>query len=556
MIAIYCRVSSEEQARNENINIQIDFAKKYANLHNLSNIEFFCDEGISGVVPLQERPAGSKMMQAAKANGSISEVLFYRLDRLGRSARLILNAVHELEQNGIRVKSMTEPFDTQEPTGRFLLTILAGVADLERETIVERTYNGQRRAVQKGKWPGTPPFGYMKNSDGLLEQDRRPIPGHEHLSAAGIVELIYQLVGRENYTTVKVADYLNALGVPPASEILNDLYTLKGRRIAKKGWMPAFIWHVLHDETYIGKRVFNAYRTNEEIVTEIPPIISAEEKRKVDQVVEEHSRVFWYKPKHQYLLTGLIRCGVCGMLYSGRTMKRAYQKRCTIDRKYVCSSKRQVAYKSCGNSNIDAYKLEDTVWDRIIYFVNNPGAVMNEIIEQVRTQTPDDFLGEEKRLDNIISEKETERQRIMGLYRKGLITMSDVEEQLKDMEVERQALSQRLSEVKGQLREIEFVERRAMEATELLLHLGEEIKGPLSFERKRLIIKAFIKEVIILPDKPRKPLVDIKTYFDIPVENNGENKSNKNQAEKYRNLLIHSEMNNLRYIILALERLV
>jgi hypothetical protein len=42
----------------------------------------------------------------------------------------------------------------------------------------------------------------MKNNDGLLEQDRCPIPGHEHLSAAGIIELIYQLVGRENYTTV------------------------------------------------------------------------------------------------------------------------------------------------------------------------------------------------------------------------------------------------------------------------------------------------------------------------------------------------------------------
>jgi hypothetical protein len=73
-----------------------------------------------------------------------------------------------------------------------------------------------------------------------------------------------------------VADYLNALGVPLASEILNDLYTLKGRKIAKKGWMPAFIWHVFYDETYSGKRIFNAYRTNEEIITEVPLIISAD----------------------------------------------------------------------------------------------------------------------------------------------------------------------------------------------------------------------------------------------------------------------------------------
>jgi site-specific DNA recombinase len=72
---------------------------------------------------------------------------------------------------------MTEPFDTGDATGRFLLTILAGVADLERETIRERTYAGLRRTVANGKWPGFPPLAYIKDKNGILEPNHEPIEG-------------------------------------------------------------------------------------------------------------------------------------------------------------------------------------------------------------------------------------------------------------------------------------------------------------------------------------------------------------------------------------------
>ena len=71
----------------------------------------YADDGISGTVPLEHRPEGSQLLKDARL-GKFDQLLIYRLDRLGRDTRLILNAVADLEKLGVRVRSMTEEFDT------------------------------------------------------------------------------------------------------------------------------------------------------------------------------------------------------------------------------------------------------------------------------------------------------------------------------------------------------------------------------------------------------------------------------------------------------------
>jgi DNA invertase Pin-like site-specific DNA recombinase len=151
--AVYCRVSSEDQAERGTIENQVEFATKYCDLHQLKIVCWYKDEGVTGTLPLEKRPEGEKMLNDIKKQ-KFNLLLIYRLDRLGRSARIILNAVHELEEHGVKIRSMTEPFDTSDPNGRFLLTILAGVADLERETVLERMWLGANRAARAGKWLG------------------------------------------------------------------------------------------------------------------------------------------------------------------------------------------------------------------------------------------------------------------------------------------------------------------------------------------------------------------------------------------------------------------
>src|SRR5215208_4784056 len=90
-VALYLRVSSEEQRDRETIEIQDDFLEQYRNLYELQVAEIYKDNGISGTIPLHERPEGSRLLEDAKV-GKFGAVLVYRLDRLGRSLLVIVDA--------------------------------------------------------------------------------------------------------------------------------------------------------------------------------------------------------------------------------------------------------------------------------------------------------------------------------------------------------------------------------------------------------------------------------------------------------------------------------
>lgn len=139
--------------------------------------------------PLNERDKGRKLIEDTK-NKEFDTLLVYKLDRLGRSARITLNSIYELESYGLKIKSMTEPFDTSNPSGRFMITMLAGVADLERETILEKMWHGANRAAREGRWlGGIVPYGYYVNDDKYLEINDNII--HEiNMSEVDVIRLI------------------------------------------------------------------------------------------------------------------------------------------------------------------------------------------------------------------------------------------------------------------------------------------------------------------------------------------------------------------------------
>src|SRR5437763_256131 len=108
--AIYLRVSTEEQRERQTIATQREFASRYCDLHGIPVAAIYADDGVSGALALEARPAGAELLAAA-AGGTFDAVLVYRLDRLGRDPRLLLNAIHTLEGRGVQLRSMTEAFD-------------------------------------------------------------------------------------------------------------------------------------------------------------------------------------------------------------------------------------------------------------------------------------------------------------------------------------------------------------------------------------------------------------------------------------------------------------
>jgi DNA invertase Pin-like site-specific DNA recombinase len=110
-------------------------------------------EKISGV--RSDRPQLAKLM-ASLRKGDV--VLVTKLDRLGRSTRELLDLIHRIDQAGASFKSLGDPlFDTTSSQGRLLVTMLAAIAEFERELIRERTGDGRRRAMAAGVKFGRPP---------------------------------------------------------------------------------------------------------------------------------------------------------------------------------------------------------------------------------------------------------------------------------------------------------------------------------------------------------------------------------------------------------------
>lgn len=152
-VAIYVRVSTEEQRERQSILTQREFADRFCALHSPAVYRVYADDGVSGTVPLERRPEGGQILNDAR-QGKFNQLLIYRLDRLGRDTRLILNGVDGLEKLGVRVRSMTEEFDTGSATGRLMLTLLSGFASHERDVIRERSVAGTMRLAEAGAWLG------------------------------------------------------------------------------------------------------------------------------------------------------------------------------------------------------------------------------------------------------------------------------------------------------------------------------------------------------------------------------------------------------------------
>src|SRR3984957_7955209 len=100
-VALYLRVSTEEQRERQSTATQNDFALRYFSLHQLQIHQTYSDDGVSGTVPVELRPLGRRLLEDAQLH-KFDQLLIFKLDRLGRDTRLILNTVAELEKHGVR----------------------------------------------------------------------------------------------------------------------------------------------------------------------------------------------------------------------------------------------------------------------------------------------------------------------------------------------------------------------------------------------------------------------------------------------------------------------
>ncbi|PIY82963.1 MAG: hypothetical protein COY78_03970 [Candidatus Omnitrophica bacterium CG_4_10_14_0_8_um_filter_44_12] len=147
-IGTYARVSSVDQ----NTETQLLSLREYCKRMGHEATEYV-DNGFSGKD--DKRPAFERMLSDMRS-GKLEAIACYKLDRIGRSLKHLLNLFEEFENRKIGFISLSQSIDTTTPEGRMFLKMLMVLAEYERELIVSRTVEGVNRARKQGKKLGRP----------------------------------------------------------------------------------------------------------------------------------------------------------------------------------------------------------------------------------------------------------------------------------------------------------------------------------------------------------------------------------------------------------------
>lgn len=436
-LAIYARVSTEEQREGQTIDSQVAELERFAREKGWAVVGVFKDDGWSGGV--LERPELDRLRDSARAQ-LIEAVLVNDVDRLARDVSHLGIIKRELERIGVRLMFRKLPTESS-PTYNLMVNILGSFAEFERELISDRTRRGRRHKVETRKqYLGcNTVYGYryrpsdrIGGTDGVLEVDPEQ---------SRIVQQMFTWVDRDGLSARRVMVKLNDLGIKPQ----------RSRR-----WGKSSVLRVLHCETYAGLWHYNKHQSYEPTDSEIKhryrrrakcrlrvrprsewiPWEVPEELRLISREQWEHvqqrisaNRVFSPRnEQHRYLLKGLVGCGGCGGTFVGDPCHGKYYYRC---------SKRCKKVPTIRENALD-YAVKKAVAETIL----NP-RLLRDAIKEVREQQVLDGQRAKATAENFNRESgriQIEEGRVLEGYRLGVLSPAQLAQQLEVLKSKRAAL--------------------------------------------------------------------------------------------------------------------
>jgi site-specific DNA recombinase len=283
-IAIYARVSTEEQAERYGLAAQIRELRARAAGPALE----FVDDGVSGAT--LERP-GLERLRAAIRAGGVTRLILPDPDRLSRRHVHQAILLEEFRKAGVIVEFLRGPSeDTAE--GRLLLTMLGGIAEFEREKIRDRTMRGKREKALRGLIVAGPvPYGYRPDpaAPGRLVPDA---------DEASVVRMLFTWLVEEQRSIRSITRELRRLGVRP-------------RRA--RAFAASSVRRILTSELYAGRAYFNRRQrggpqtagtrfrpTSEWIAVPVPALIADTLFRRAQaQLAQNQARLVGRPPVHR-----------------------------------------------------------------------------------------------------------------------------------------------------------------------------------------------------------------------------------------------------------------
>ncbi len=359
--AIYVRVSTDSQVEGYSIETQIELVTAYLKSKEWSNYVIYMDPGFSG--KNLDRPKMQELISDIK-DGKIDCVLVFKLDRISRSQKDTLYLIEEVfNKYNCGFISIRENFDTTTPFGKAMIGILSVFAQLERETILERTKLGLKKRAEDGLWRGGGkiPFAYdydKEKGELIVNKERKKI--FDRMKSLRLQGYSYpqieKLMGIDESMIQKILLNKTNLGFIPYKE-----------------------------ELFQGK--------HEAILT----------KKEYEQLLEVEKNRSKGKGAKHYLLSGKIYCGKCGAKYRYQKWGKRMICYCYSRQK---SKPKLIKDPNCNNKKWDSFQIEDGVLENLFAMKISDTLLkstfpLSEVNQEEEIRFRIDKIN--KQLDNLIS---------------------------------------------------------------------------------------------------------------------------------------------------------
>lgn len=172
----YCRVSSEEQAREGlSLALQEEKIRAYCSLNDYTVVDIVVDAGVSAKNIKGRKGFQQVLARVLDSDSGIDGIIVWKLDRAFRSTANALDVAGDMDKAGKNIISICEKIDTSTAQGRFFYTMLNALAQLERDQTSERTKVILESKKAKGEFVGKPRFGYKSGGKKLVEDDSQQV---------------------------------------------------------------------------------------------------------------------------------------------------------------------------------------------------------------------------------------------------------------------------------------------------------------------------------------------------------------------------------------------
>jgi site-specific DNA recombinase len=515
-VALYIRVSTEEQVREGyGLVFQLSNLKKEIERNEDKGWVFdeklvYQDEGVSGT--LQHRPELDRMMNDVREK-KIDIILVWKVDRLFRNTKLLLEIVEEFGNYDVNFKSTTEAFDSTVPAGNLIFQIFGALAEFERKLIITRTTEGKISSAKDGNFVGGGiPFGYkIVEKKAIIEEDE-----------AKWVRRIFTWFVEFDYSAEKIADILTKRKVQSKT----DRSKKKKKRTANpKGyWNASVVRKILQRTNYIGVYYYNKHGKDKHGNTVVnpkevwiefacPTIIDRKTFEKAQERFRESKRLS-NSAKNLYLFSGKITCGECGATYTGYTSsKKTKNYRCGKNNPTKNSTK-------CSASQISEQILENAIWSQVKDLLQNPKQEVERLVQEYnKNEYYQTLVADKTNLEKRIQDEKFARKRVKEAFRDGIYTNEELKEELAIVDGNLDNIGDELNTTNAQLQTEIEKEERILSVEELSKEYHKKLNN-LDYENQRFICQKVIKRILIRGN-------DINLELQIPrnVQDKGINKS-------------------------------